>query len=162
MNGKLTVRSSELRHLLRIALEAAEAIIQDLERSISNCRLKIQHAEAGTPYADELNYEVFETLRNLKEEMLFCHTQHESRKEQIALIKGVLARPDINTARVWRIDFAFMGALMKLRDIHIHMANEGQNEERRARREFAKLHTANSDDEPAATGFPAVARQRRA
>ena len=142
MFKSLTVKTDELRRLLHLALEAAEVVCEELDRARTDCRAKLQNIEIEFPYSQEFNSDLHQITTNLKEEMLFCHVQREMRQGQIASINHLLARTDLGARPAWRVDLSFMSALMKLRDAHIHLADESQSEEHRARGEFAKLHPA--------------------
>lgn len=142
MFKNLTLRTDELRRLLHLALEAAEVVCDELDRAKEDCREKLQNLEIEFPYSQEFNSDIHQLIKNLKEEMFFCHVQREMRQGQIASINHLLSRTDLDARSSWRIDLSFMSALMKLRDAQIHLTDEGPIEERRAKGQFAKLHPA--------------------
>ncbi len=142
MFKNLTVRTDELRRLLHLALEAAEAVCSELDRAKDDCREKLQNLEMEFPHSQEFHSDIHRLTKDLKEEMYFCHVQREMRQGQIASINHLLARTDLDAKPFWRIDLSFMSALMKLRDAQIHLADEAPIEERRAKGQFAKLHPA--------------------
>ncbi len=140
MTENLTVRSDELKAMLLLALNAATRLHEELVAAMDDCQSRLQGLDAECTSSDTC--EARGALRNLNEELLFCHAQRQIRQEQIASIRTVLMRPDLAKSAVWKIDLAFLSALMKLRDAGIHLAGAGRAEEGRAMREFGKLHPA--------------------
>lgn len=140
MSEHLTVRADELQRLLQKALDAVTRVHEELVRSMDECQLRLQDLEAEWLSSGDTDSEARDSLRLLKEELLFSFTQREVRQGQIVALKATLARPDLMKALVWRIDLSFMSALMKLRDARLHLTGDGWSEERRAPREFGKLH----------------------
>lgn len=140
MSEHLTVQADELQRLLQKALDAVTRVHEELVRSMDECQQRLQDLEAEWLSSGDTDSEARESLRLLKEELLFSFTQREVRQGQIVALKATLARPDLMKALVWRIDISFMSALMKLRDARLHLTGDGWSEERRAPREFGKLH----------------------